>query len=50
MKINVELEILGNEITVEVSAPEEFEKWTDFKQMTYLEEKIIEKINYSWDY
>ncbi len=50
MKVRVNLEILGNEIEIEIEAPERFKNWTTFDQMDYIEEKIVSKINYSWDY
>lgn len=50
MKLKVNLEILGNETEVEIEVPNEYENWSDFKQMEYIEEKIVSKINYSWDY
>lgn len=50
MIIKVDLEILGNQVEVEVEAPNEYKSWSDFKQMEYIEEKIISKINYTWDY
>lgn len=50
MKVNVELNILGNEISLEISAPEEFEEWSNFKQMEYIESEIIDKTDYTWDY
>lgn len=50
MKVTVNLNVLGNEIEVEIEAPKEYEEWDEFKQMDYIEEKIINKINYTWDY
>ena len=50
MKLKVNLEILGNETEVEIEVPNEYESWSDFRQMTYIEEEIISKINYTWDY
>lgn len=50
MKLKVNLEILGNETEVEIEVPSEFENLSDFEQMEYIEEKVISKINYSWDY
>ena len=50
MKLKVNLEILGSEIEVEIEVPNEYESWSDFKQMEYIEKEIISKINYSWDY
>lgn len=50
MKVRVNLEILGNETEIEIEVPNEYESWSDFKQMEYIEEKIVSKINYSWDY
>lgn len=50
MKLKVNLEILGNETEVEIEVHDEFESLSDFEQMEYIEEKVISKINYTWDY
>lgn len=50
MKLKVNLEILGNEIEIEIEAHDEYENLSEFEQMEYIEDKIISKINYTWDY
>ena len=50
MKLKVNLEILGNETEIEIEVPNEYEGLSDFEQMEYIEEKVISKINYTWDY
>lgn len=50
MKVRVNLEILGNEIEIEIEAPEKFKNWTNFEQMDYIESKVVDEISYSWDY
>lgn len=48
-KINVNLNVLGEELEIEINVPSEFEDWSDFRQMECIEEVLKREINYTWD-
>lgn len=48
-KIKINLNVLGEEMEVEIRVPIDFENWSDFNQMDYIENILKREINYTWD-